>query len=225
MNEHQQDHDDLHAAPTGKISVRAGEQAGRSDDPAATTRLATPTSDAVAPAPVHPLHHVGVSTTPPNPAPGRPSRLDHPPLGRVAPARDHDREEARIAIALEIGARPPQRHGRSSLRLQVHEFRLQPALGRGRPVAVAPEPPQFTDWVFLPSPLFHFHVLSQKVVNLFIIATRSTPPNTHLGQLSKFGLPHQSVLVCEKGVLVWSNKPLLFPLNLQKPQSGSHSGH
>ena len=33
------DHDDLHAAPTEKISVRAGELAGRSDDPAAATRL------------------------------------------------------------------------------------------------------------------------------------------------------------------------------------------
>ncbi len=39
MTEHQHDHDDLHAAPTEKISVRAGEQAGRSDDPAVTTRI------------------------------------------------------------------------------------------------------------------------------------------------------------------------------------------
>ena len=35
MTEHQHDHDELHAAPTEKIAVRAGEMAGRSDDPAA----------------------------------------------------------------------------------------------------------------------------------------------------------------------------------------------
>ncbi len=53
MSEHQpdHDHDHLHAAPTEKISVRAGEQAGRSDDPAATTRLQSISPDAVAPAP------------------------------------------------------------------------------------------------------------------------------------------------------------------------------
>jgi polyisoprenyl-phosphate glycosyltransferase len=53
MSEHQPDpdHDHLHAAPTEKISVRAGEQAGRSDDPAATTRLQSVSPDAVAPAP------------------------------------------------------------------------------------------------------------------------------------------------------------------------------
>ena len=51
MTEHQPDHDHLHAAPTEKISVRAGEQAGRSDDPAATARLQSITPDAVATAP------------------------------------------------------------------------------------------------------------------------------------------------------------------------------
>ncbi|MFL6080740.1 MAG: glycosyltransferase family 2 protein [Ornithinibacter sp.] len=54
MTEHQPDHDHLHAAPTEKISVRAGEQAGRSDDPAATTRLQSVAPDAVPPAPAAP---------------------------------------------------------------------------------------------------------------------------------------------------------------------------
>jgi glycosyltransferase involved in cell wall biosynthesis len=44
MSEYEHDHDDLHAAPTEKISVRAGEMAGRSDDPAAAGVLPTPTS-------------------------------------------------------------------------------------------------------------------------------------------------------------------------------------
>ena len=41
MNEHEQDHDALHAAPTEKISVRSGEMAGRSDDPAAIPAVPT----------------------------------------------------------------------------------------------------------------------------------------------------------------------------------------
>ena len=69
MSEHQPDHDHLHAAPTEKISVRAGELAGTSDDPAATTRLQSVTPDAVAPAPA-----AG--------APGAPVSTD----GTVAPA-------------------------------------------------------------------------------------------------------------------------------------------
>ena len=43
MSEYEHDHDDLHAAPTEKISVRAGEMAGRSDDPAAAGVLPTAT--------------------------------------------------------------------------------------------------------------------------------------------------------------------------------------
>ena len=65
MSEYEHDHDDLHAAPTEKISVRAGEMAGRSDDPAAAGVLPTPTgaaagagfapgADAVPAAPAHP---------------------------------------------------------------------------------------------------------------------------------------------------------------------------
>ena len=66
MNEPQHDHDALHAAPTEKIAVRAGEMAGRSDDPAATTRIP---GLATGPDAVPPASAVGA----PGARPGHPS--------------------------------------------------------------------------------------------------------------------------------------------------------
>ena len=78
MNERQQDHDDLHAAPTEKISVRAGEPAGRSDDPGptsvvATQAAATQTAAAQTPAAAtrtgHPAYPIEDVVEGPGPAP------------------------------------------------------------------------------------------------------------------------------------------------------------
>ncbi|HEU5242272.1 MAG TPA: glycosyltransferase family 2 protein, partial [Ornithinibacter sp.] len=69
MSEQQQDHDALHAAPTEKISVRSGEMAGRSDDPAAVP--AAPTSPTAAPGarPGHPAYPIEDAGDVPGPAP------------------------------------------------------------------------------------------------------------------------------------------------------------
>ena len=65
MNEHPDatpsgadDHDVLHAAPTEKIAVRAGEMAGRSNDPAGPANTGSPGS------PGSPAGHPGADAAP-----------------------------------------------------------------------------------------------------------------------------------------------------------------
>ena len=72
--DHDPRHDALHAAPTEKITVRAGEMAGRSDDPAATAPgrpdAAAATAGAVpAPRTGHPAYPIEDDTAGPGPRP------------------------------------------------------------------------------------------------------------------------------------------------------------